>query len=160
MNRVHRVTNPGRIFFGLVLLIGCTTMAAAQTQRDITGASNERIVRQFIGAWSRLDADELVTYFTDDGTYFNMPTSPVSGRENLRQFIAGFLKPWEKTDWEILNLLAEGDMVMVERMDRTIVAGRSVELPCFGVFEMENGKIKVWRDYFDLAIFVKAVTPD
>ena len=48
---------------------------------------------------------------------------------------------------------------MVERMDRTDVAGRHVDLPCFGVFEMENGKIKVWRDYFDLATFTNAVAP-
>ena len=42
-------------------------------------------------------------------------------------------------------------------MDRTVVAGRKVDLPCVGIFEMENGKIKVWRDYFDLATFTGAV---
>ena len=32
----------------------------------------------------------------------------------------------------------------------------SVDLPCTGVFVMENGKIKIWRDYFDLATFQNA----
>ncbi len=29
----------------------------------------------------------------------------------------------------------------------------SVDLPCTGVFELESGKIKVWRDYFDFATY-------
>lgn len=120
---------------------------------------NEQIVREFIAAWSRLDPEELVGYFAEDGTYFNMPATPITGHENLRKFISGFLASWDKTDWEILNLLASDDIVMVERMDRTVVGGRPVDLPCFGIFEMENDKIKVWRDYFDLATFTKAVAP-
>jgi limonene-1,2-epoxide hydrolase len=31
-----------------------------------------------------------------------------------------------------------------------------VTLPCCGVFEMQGGKIKVWRDYFDLPTFANA----
>ena len=39
---------------------------------------------------------------------------------------------------------------------RTIVGGsKKVDLPCCGVFEMANGKIKVWRDYFDMATYTK-----
>lgn len=33
------------------------------------------------------------------------------------------------------------------------VGEKGVDLPCLGVFEMEDGKIKVWRDYFDMATF-------
>lgn len=117
--------------------------------------SNESTIREFIGAWSRLDAEELATYFTEDGTYYNMPIQPVTGRTNVQGFIAEFLKSWEKTDWEILNIVAQGDVVMAERVDRTVVAGNKVDLPCVGVFEMEDGKIKVWRDYFDLATFTQ-----
>jgi len=118
---------------------------------------NEKTIRAFIAAWSRLGAGELVSYFTDDGTYHNMPIQPVSGRAQLQQFIAAFLKPWTATDWEIVNLLVDGDTVMVERVDRTRVGDKSVDLPCLGVFEMENGRIKVWRDYFDMATYTKAV---
>lgn len=118
---------------------------------------NERIVRDFIAAWSRLDTDELVDYFAEDGTYHNMPVGPVTGRENLRQFIGAFLAGWTETTWDILNLMSEGDTVMVERLDRTKVGDKPVDLPCFGIFEMEEGKIKVWRDYFDMATYTKAL---
>jgi limonene-1,2-epoxide hydrolase len=51
---------------------------------------NERIVREFIAAWSRLDPEELGRYFAEDGVYHNMPTGPVCGRENVQRMIAGF----------------------------------------------------------------------
>ncbi len=114
---------------------------------------NAQIVRAFIEAWSRLDADELASYFAEDGIYHNMPARPVIGREQVRAFIAGFTGPWTETDWEILNLVHEGDLVMVERIDRTRAGDKGVDLPCFGVFEMAEGKIKVWRDYFDMATY-------
>ncbi len=118
---------------------------------------NESIVRRFITDWSHLDADRLVEYFAEDGVYHNMPTQPVTGKEALRRYIAAFLATWDKTDWEILNLISDGELVFVERMDRTVVKGKAVNLPCCGVFEMRDGKIAVWRDYFDRATYTSAV---
>lgn len=71
-------------------------------------SSNEQIVRDFIAAWSRLNVDELLTYFAEDGVYYNMPIAPVSGHKQLRPFIAAFLKDWTATEWEILNLASAG----------------------------------------------------
>jgi limonene-1,2-epoxide hydrolase len=119
---------------------------------------NETIVRNFIAAWSRLDPDELIGFFADDGTYHNMMAKPVRGRDNLRKFIGGFLKDWTTTQWDIINLISRGDIVIAERLDRTRLGDKSVHLPCVGVFEMQNGKIKVWRDYFDLATYTKATS--
>ncbi len=120
-------------------------------------ADNAQIVRDFIAAWSRLDVDELVGYFVEDGIYHNMPTLPVAGKARLKQFIAGFMRDWTSTEWEIINLLDDGELVMVERMDRTRVGDKLVELPCFGSFEMADGKIRVWRDYFDMGTYTKAL---
>jgi len=119
---------------------------------------NEQIIRNFIAAWSRLDAEELVQYFTEDGVYHNMPTQPVSGHQALRAFIAAFLKGWSSTEWDVLNLVAQGDLVIAERLDRTVANGKPVNLPCCGVFEMQGGRIKVWRDYFDMGTYVKALS--
>jgi limonene-1,2-epoxide hydrolase len=118
---------------------------------------NVAIVREFIEAWSTLDPEKLAGYFTDDGTYYNMPTQPVSGRDNVQTFIAGFLATWTETQWDILNIMGEGDVVIAERLDRTRTSQGDVDLPCVGVFEMEDGRIKLWRDYFDLSTFVNAM---
>lgn len=82
----------------------------------------------------------------------------VQGQNNIQQFISGFIRPWESTDWEIVSLVADGDLVMVERLDKTVVAGSPVNLLCLEYFELENGKIKIWRDYFDLSTYTTALT--
>ena len=120
--------------------------------------SNEKIIRDFVSAWSNLNPEELASYFTEDGTYYNMPTQPVTGREKVQQFITGFIANWTKTEWELLSIAENGNVVIAERLDKTTAGDVYVELPCCGVFEMENGKIKVWRDYFDLATFTNAFT--
>jgi limonene-1,2-epoxide hydrolase len=147
------------ITYKLVLILTAVTWCnGLAAQESITMPDNEKIIREFVQAWSDLDAEVLANYFTEDGTYHNIPSTAVQGRDNIQQFIAGFIRPWESTDWEILSLLAEGNIVMVERLDKTVVAGSPVNLPCFGYFELENGKIKIWRDYFDLATYTSALT--
>ncbi|MEQ1517274.1 MAG: limonene-1,2-epoxide hydrolase family protein [Usitatibacteraceae bacterium] len=121
----------------------------------MTELTNEKLVRDFITAWSRLDVEELLSYFCEDGTYYNMPIMPVTGKEKLRPFIAAFLRDWTSTNWEILNIVGHGDVVFAERVDRTKLGKRNVDLPCCGVFEIEDRKIKIWRDYFDMATYTK-----
>lgn len=118
---------------------------------------NEQIIRDFIAAWSRLDPQEIASYFSDDGVYYNMPAGPVTGRENVENFIRGFSAAWTETEWDLLNISSSGDVVMAERLDRTQAGEKSVDLPCVGVFELEGGKIKVWRDYFDLGTYQKGL---
>ena len=65
-----------------------------------------------------------------------------------------------RTDLEaLLEVLERGPAgAIVERVDRTRAGAKAVDLPCTGVFEMRDGKIEVWRDYFDLGTYVKAMT--
>ncbi len=116
---------------------------------------NEQVIRNFIEAWSRLDPEELASYFAEDGVYHNMSAGPVSGRANVEKFIRGFSASWTETTWDLLNIASAGNIVIAERLDRTRAGDKSVDLPCVGVFELEAGKIKVWRDYFDIATYQK-----
>ncbi len=118
---------------------------------------NERIVRDFIEAWSRLDAHELAEYFAEDGVYHNMPIAPVTGRANVESFIRAFIASWQETRWELIHIACTGNVVIAERVDRTRAGEKSVDLPCVGVFELEAGLIKVWRDYFDLATYQRGL---
>lgn len=119
--------------------------------------SNEAVIREFLETWAELDVEKIVSFFTEDGTYHNMPVGPVTGKDNLREFIRNFTAEWTETNWEIRHIIADGDVVAAERLDKTKLGDKSVDLPCFGLFEMENGKIKVWRDYFDLGTYMNAL---
>jgi limonene-1,2-epoxide hydrolase len=118
---------------------------------------NERIVREFVAAWSRLDPKELALYFAEDGTYHNVPVGPVSGRANIEELIRGFIASWTETTWDLLNVVCAGDVVIAERLDRIRMGEKSVDLPCVGVFEIEGGKIQTWRDYFDMATYQRGL---
>ncbi|MEX2326918.1 MAG: limonene-1,2-epoxide hydrolase family protein [Pseudomonadales bacterium] len=119
--------------------------------------SNKNVIREFVSAWSRLNSDELASFFTDDGVYHNMPAGPVAGREEVREFIKGFTAGWTATTWELITIVEEGDVVVTERVDHIDMGDKHVDLPCLGIFEMEGNKIRVWRDYFDLGTYMKAL---
>ena len=120
--------------------------------------SNAEIVREFVERWSNLNPAELADYFTEDGCYYNMPIQPIKGKQAVEAFIADFAGTWTETNWDIINLVESGDVVFCERVDRTKSSGGDVDLPCVGVFEMENGKIREWRDYFDLQTYMGAMS--
>lgn len=139
------------VIAGGALPAGIAAVAQAQEMPE-----NERIVRAFIADWSMLDAQTVVAYFTSDGVYHNMMLPPVAGHEQLLKFIGSFLEGWSETRWEVVNLLSRGDLVVAERVDHTRIGDKRVSLPCVGIFEMRDGKISVWRDYFDQDTYRKA----
>ena len=57
--------------------------------------------------------------------------------------------------WEVLHSAANGDVVLNERVDRFDMGGTEVSVQVCGVFEIRDGKIARWRDYFDMASFQK-----
>jgi limonene-1,2-epoxide hydrolase len=110
---------------------------------------NERIVTDFCNAWSRMDGDELANYFTPDGIWHNIPMEPIQGREVIRERLKGLPQRFKEFQIEILHQVASGNLVMNERIDYMTRERERVALPVMGIFELENGKIKAWREYFD-----------
>jgi limonene-1,2-epoxide hydrolase len=112
------------------------------------------VVRRFCAAWSdNLGATELAAFFTDDAVYHNIPMAPVVGRDAITKNIASFIRPGapgiESIDFRVRNIAANGPVVMTERVDVFKLPNKSFELPVMGTFEVSDGKIKAWRDYFD-----------
>lgn len=111
---------------------------------------NEKLVSDFCEAWSRRDTDELLGFLTEDAVYHNMPMAPVQGHEQIRSVFSLFVPPSEEISWELLHIASAGNLVFTERVDRFVMGGKKVDLPVAGVFEIRDGKIAAWRDYFDM----------
>jgi len=116
------------------------------------------IVRRFCAVWSNVDADEIGEFFTDDAVYHNIPMDPITGRDAIKSFIAGFAGGAEQIDFRVRNIVADGDVVLTERVDVFVMPNGKVELPVMGTFEVRDGKIAAWRDYFDLKQFMDQMT--
>jgi limonene-1,2-epoxide hydrolase len=112
------------------------------------------VVRSFCNAWSHLNVVELAEYFTDDAVYHNIPMDPVTGRDAIKSFIAGFAGSAEQIDFRVRHLVADGPIVLTERVDVFLMPNGKIELPVMGAFEVRDGKIAAWRDYFDLKQFM------
>ncbi len=115
---------------------------------------NTGIVTDFIKAWNAMDIERVMSFFTPDAIYHNMPLDSLQGTEaihGLIQYLAGMASEIHWTVHQIAE--TSGGIVMTERTDRFLVGGKWVSLPVMGSFELQDGKISAWRDYFDLNQF-------
>jgi limonene-1,2-epoxide hydrolase len=119
--------------------------------------SPDEIVTEFCSRWASPDPAALAAYFTEDGVYHNVPMDPVQGPEAIKEFITGLTDGFDGIDFHVHRQISDGDIVMNERTDvmRRTDGGR-LELPVMGVFEIVDGKIASWKDYFDLATVTRA----
>ena len=127
---------PPAVFSGLPLLPSLATP---------TG-----IVESFIAAWNANDLEQILAHLHPQVVYHNLPLAPIHGRDAVRAYLADKV-PFEWVDWKLLAIAAVGNKVLTERSDDFGVGGVTVRLPLMGIFEIEDGLIAAWRDYFDLA---------
>jgi limonene-1,2-epoxide hydrolase len=108
------------------------------------------IVKAMTDAMAVKDYDTACRHFTDDAEYTNVPMGTVQGPAGVRAVLEPFFAPTIENAFLFLRHATEGNRVFVERLDRHRLESGWVELPVVGVFEVEGGKIRVWREYFDL----------
>ena len=117
-----------------------------------------QLVCRFCAAWSEdRPTDELAAFFADDAVYHNIPLAPIAGRKAIATTIDSFIRPGapgiEGIEFRVVNIAANGPTVMTERVDVFRLLDKSFELPVMGTFEVSEGKIRAWRDYFDMNQF-------
>jgi limonene-1,2-epoxide hydrolase len=108
----------------------------------------EETVLAFIAAWNRLDQDRIYALMAEDILYHNRPLKPVRGRIEVRAHLDEW--PVDACEWELLHIAARGNVVLTERVDRFRRGEDRIVVPVMGTFEVTDGLITHWRDYFDL----------
>lgn len=124
---------------------------AVRCHATVPSMTPTETVTEFCAAWEAVDLDRLMSFFADDAVYHNMPVDPLVGHEAIRGMIAMFTAGVERIEFRIVNIAANGSLVLTERLDvfhRS--GGTTITLPVMGTFEIADGKITAWRDYFDL----------
>ena len=124
-----------------------------------TTEANIATIRQFIRDWSNLDAEQLADYFTEDGTYHNMPIAPV-----IRQSCGQGLHRRLHQQLERNNLGSVEYRRQRQRGDCRAAGSNQNPVPVMWTCPVSacsrwsNGKIHVWRDYFDMNTFTAAMS--
>ena len=119
--------------------------------------TNTEIVLAYINGWNNMDWDKLGELMTDDVVWHNIPMAEVKGHDAVMAAITA-MQPLA-VDWEMVSIAENGNKVLTERIDRFDMPGdKKIDLPVMGTFEITDGKISAWRDYFDLGTFTKQMS--
>jgi limonene-1,2-epoxide hydrolase len=117
---------------------------------------SEEVVREFCALVSKRDLDSLRAVLDDEVVYHNIGMPASRGIEATLANLAGQWEMFSATyEFEIRNIAANGNTVLTERIDRVGSPGLTAPVPVMGVFEVRNGKITAWRDYFDSGLVGK-----
>ncbi len=109
-------------------------------------------VRAFASAWDRLDFEAILAWLAPGIRYENGPLPPLVGHAAVAAYLQG-AGPFEACRWELVAIAEDGTRVLTERVDHLRVRGTTIRLPVMGVFDVQQGLIHHWRDYFDLAAY-------
>lgn len=112
------------------------------------------VVRRFCATWGDGDLDDLIAFFAADAVYHNIPIAPIQGTEAIRTAIEGFTGGVDSIEFRVDAIAADGATVLTERVDIFTFPNGRIELPVMGTFEVHDGKITAWRDYFDMNQFM------
>lgn len=115
------------------------------------------VVNAFIDGIVRKDLDAALALAAEDIEYDNVPMPTVHGHDGVRSFLEPLIAGVDEVEFVIHRQLADGDTVMNERTDRFRVGETWLELPVMGVFVVRDGRVSLWRDYFDLQTLNDAI---
>jgi limonene-1,2-epoxide hydrolase len=118
---------------------------------DAPSSDPIHIVESFLRALEAKDLDTAVSLLGDDVVYQNVPLPPDRGKAAVIRTLRSFQKLFTGFEVRMRNIAAKDGVVLTERVD--VLSGPLLYLDIWvcGTFEVKDGKIILWRDYFDLA---------
>lgn len=114
-----------------------------------TVTSEVAVVRTFLEALERLDIDAAAALLHPDVVYQNVPLPPARGARAVERQLRGLARWGSAFEARVHNIAGDGAVVLTERTD-VLARGRfRAEFWVCGTFEVRDGRIILWRDYFD-----------
>lgn len=111
-------------------------------------------VRAFLAALENLDIDGALAYAAPDMLYQNVPLPPARGRDAVERQLRLMARYGTGFRADIHNIASNGDTVLTERTDGLRAGRWQEEFWVCGTFELRDGQIVLWRDYFDWATVI------
>jgi limonene-1,2-epoxide hydrolase len=117
------------------------------TEPDVTTPTE--LVKSFLDAMGRLDAEEALGLLAEDVVYQNVSLPAARGKAAVGKQLRMFEK--YLSGFEAINhrIVGDGNTVLTERTDIIQIGPFKASFWVCGTFEVRDGKITLWRDYFD-----------
>jgi limonene-1,2-epoxide hydrolase len=114
---------------------------------------NKKVVESMWACLYRKDFDGVAAHIAEDGHYEDVPApdSGATGPANVVKRLRVGLDPVVRFEHEVHRVVAEGRNVVVEHTETWhFETGEVLRNPFVTVHEVVNGRITLWRDYWDL----------
>ena len=110
-------------------------------------------VRMICEHWATMSLETFREVMTEDCDYRNMPIEGDRhiGPDDAHAVLSTMSAKWD-IGLEVVNLVGDDRVVMTERSEHFVRKDGSRDpfvLPVMGVFELRDGKVAAWRDYFE-----------
>ena len=131
-----------------------TTNGSASVDR--LQPDNARTVENFLTALQNQDIDAAGAVLDDNIVYQNVGFPTIRGRARAIQL---FRSMEGRAGFEVKThrIAVNGSTVLTERTDALVFGRLRLQFWVCGVFEVTGGRITLWRDYFDMFDFTKAL---
>ena len=124
---------------------------------DIDSAvDNAHVVEVLLRSLQAQDADAAGAVLDDNLVYQNVGFPTIHGRARAMKL---FRAMEGRASFEVKThrIAVNGSSVLTERTDVLQFGPLRLQFWVCGVFEVHNGRITLWRDYFDMWNFTKAL---
>lgn len=112
-------------------------------------AQSEEIIERFLNALVEQDHVTISELLHPDILYTNVSLPTFKGGKRVAGLIKLALSSTRQLKIKNHQVVAKGNVVLTERTDILNIGPFHVGFWVCGTFEVENGKIILWRDYFD-----------
>ena len=144
-----------RMLAVLSALLLATVASSASADTD---AEKLETARQMIAAWNTRNWEQVYELFAADGVLESMMLpEPTVGREAIKQRIGVLAKDISKIELQIRHIGVADGVVFIERVDDFVYRGHHGRVPVVGVLEIQQGRVKAWREYYDRAQMIEAM---
>jgi limonene-1,2-epoxide hydrolase len=127
-----------------------------EQRSTVAGTDSAVVVENFLNALAAQDFGTTDALLADDLVYQNVGLPTFRGGARVRKMLrsaqgrVGFEVKFHRN-------VADGGTVLNERTDAVVFGPLRLQFWVCGVFEVDDGRITLWRDYFDFYDFGKAI---
>ncbi|MGN6473247.1 MAG: limonene-1,2-epoxide hydrolase family protein [Mycobacteriales bacterium] len=114
-----------------------------------TDRSPTDVVTSFLTALADGDAETALELVAEDLVYENVSLPTIRGKHRFTKGLRDFNRRGVGFDVRIHRITQDGNSVMTERTDALSYRRFHQQFWVCGVFEVNDGVITLWRDYFD-----------
>ncbi len=132
-------------------------VAQKPADQPAAGSTPTQVVERFLELLCAGDIDGAVELMAADVQYTNVGLPTIRGRERVRRAFQTTLgRRGARFDVYMHTISADGPTVMTERTDVLELGRLRTQFWVCGRFDVYDGQIVLWRDYFDYAAIAAA----